>query len=210
MLICDTIPGFSFTALWKDMEMEGSKRTSILMNVRFFAVFCGGVVFGFVLNDLFFVGKTVREFKNERKVLMTRLLCETDHQVLLEACRELSRRVDAGDLKSGRYDINNRYEHASQFPKVILDLQPRYVYIDENDSGRVIIPIFRGFDHFGVTAYTEDYMESGSKYKYVDKELFYGDRELIPGLWYYDDGYIDDPEYDKKIDKLIEKHKKSK
>jgi hypothetical protein len=185
------------------MEMKGSKRTSILKNVRFFAVFFGGVVFGFVLNDLFYVGKTVKELKKERKVLMTRLLCKTDHQVLLEACRELSRRVDAGDLKSGRYDIHNRYEDASRFPKVILDLQPIYVYIDENDSGRVIIPIFRGFDHFGVTAYTEEYMESGPKHKY-------GDRELIPGLWYYDDGYIDDPEYDKEIDKLIEKHKKSK
>jgi len=191
--------------------MEGSKRTSILKNVRFFAVIVGAVIIGFVLNDLFYVGKTVRGYKNQRKVLQTRLLCETDHQVLLEACRDLSRRVDAGDLKSGRYNIRNHlYEQVPRFPKVILDLQPIYVYIDENDSGRVIIPIFRGFDHFGVTAYTEDYMESGPKYKYVDKDLFYGDRELIPGLWYYDDGYIDDPEYDKKIDELIEKHKKGK
>ena len=178
------------------------------MKVRFFAVFCGGVIFGFGLSYLFFVGKAVREGQKERKILMTRLLCETDHQVLLEACRELSRRVDAGDLKSGRYYIRNHLQlQASRFPKVILDLQPRYVHIDENNSGRVIIPIFGGFDHFGVTAYTEDYMESGPKYKYGDKELIYGDRELIPGLWYYDDGYLDDPEYDKKIDKLIKKHK---
>jgi hypothetical protein len=184
------------------MKMKGSKRTSILKNVRFFAVFFGGVIFGFVLSYLFFVGKTVRGFQNERKVLMTRLLCETDHQVLLDSCRELSRRVDAGDLKSGRYDIRDHlYEQVSRFPQVILDLQPRYVHIDENNSGRVIIPIFGGFDHFGVTAYTEDYMESGPKQKY-------GDRELIPGLWYYDDGYLDDPEYEKKIDKLIKEHKK--
>lgn len=186
------------------MEMKGRKRTSILMKVRFFAVFCGGVIFGFGMSYLFFVGKAVREFKNERKVLMIRLLCETDHQALLEACRELSRRVEAGDLKSGRYYIRNHPQlHASRFPKVILDLQPRYVHIDENNSGRVGIPIFGGFDHFGVTAYTEDYLESGPKHEY-------GDRELIPGLWYYDDGYIDDQEYDKKIDKLIEKHKKDK
>jgi len=174
------------------------------MKVRFFAVIVGAVIFGFGLNYFFFVGKAVREFKKERKVLMTRLLCETDHQVLLEACRELSRRVEAGDLKSGRYNIRNHlYEQASRFPQVILNLQPRYVYIDENNNGKVWIPIFGGFDHFGVTAYTDDYLESGPKHKY-------GDRELIPGLWYYDDGYIDDPEYDKKIDKLIEKHKKSR
>ena len=171
------------------------------MNVRFFAVFFCGVIFGFGLCYLFFVGKAVREVEKERKVLQTRLLCETDYQVLLEACRELSRRVDAGDLKSGRYNIRRHLSlQASQFPKVILDLSPKYVYIDENDSGRVMIPIFGGFDHFGVTAYTEDYMESRPKYEY-------GDKELIPGLWYYDDRYLDDPECDKKIDELIEKHK---
>lgn len=183
--------------------MEGSKRTSILMKVRFFAVFCGGVIFGFGLSYLFFVGKAVRGVAKERKVLMTRLLCETDHQVLLEACRELSRRVEDGDLKSGRYYIRNHPQlQASRFPKVILDLQPRYLHIDENDSGRVIIPIFGGFDHFGVTAYTEEYLESGPKQKY-------GDRELIPGLWYYDDGYHEDPEFGKKIDELIEKPKEN-
>ena len=139
------------------------------MNVRFFAVFFGGVNFGFGLSYIFFVGKAVRGVEKERKVLMTRLLCETDHQ-------------------------------ASRFPKVILDLQPRYVHINENNSGRVGIPIFEGFDHFGVNAYTEDYMESGPKHEY-------GDRELIPGLWYYDDGYIDDPEYDKKIEALMRKAK---
>ena len=171
-------------------------------NVRFFAVLFGGVILGFGLSYLFFVGKAVREVAKEREVLQTHLLCKTDHQVLLEACRELSRRVGAGDLKSGRYDIRRYlYLQSSRFPQVILDLRPKYVYIDENDSRRVSIPIFGGFDHFGVTAYTEDYMESGPKHKY-------GDRELIPGLWYYDDGYLDDPEYDKKIDKLIEKHKK--
>ena len=183
------------------MEMKVSKRKSIFVKVRFFAVFFGGVIFGFGLSYLFFVGKAVRGLAKERKVLMTRLLCETDHQVLLEACRDLSRRVEAGDLKSGRYYIRNHpYEQASRFPKVILDLQPRYVHIDENNSGRVDIPIFGGFDHFGVTAYTEEYLESGPKYEY-------GDRELIPGLWYYDDGYIDDPEYDKKIEALMRKAK---
>lgn len=173
------------------------------MKVWFFAVFVVvAVIIGFGLSYLFSVVKAVRAVAKEREVLMTRLLCETDYQVLLEACRELSRRVEAGDLKSGRYNIRNHlYEQASRFPKVILDLEPKYVYIDENNNGIVRIPIFRGFDHFGVTAYTEDYMKSHPKQKY-------GDRELIPGLWYYDDGYLDDPEYDKKIDKLIKEHKK--
>ena len=35
--------------------------------------------------------------------IRVRLLCETDHQALLEACRELSSRFARGELKPGKY-----------------------------------------------------------------------------------------------------------
>jgi len=132
--------------------------------------------------------------------MQTRLLYETDHQALLEACRELSRRVARGDLKPGTYSIRNDPDpEASRFPQPILDLAPNYVYIDEGYSGRVMLEMLGGLGHLGVQAYPEDYkLPSYSKY---------GDKKLIDGLWYYDDGYRKDPEYEKKIEALLQKRK---
>jgi len=129
------------------------------------------------------------------------LLCETDHRVLLEACNELSRRAARGELKPGKYNVcHDRHPKVSQFPKAILVLAPSYVYIDENDSGRVMVEMLGGLGHFGVLAYTEDYKKPYPTYHY-------GDKELIPGLWYYDDGYDGNPEYDKRIEALMQKRK---
>lgn len=133
--------------------------------------------------------------------MQVRLLCETDHEVLLEACRELSERAARGDIKPGRYRIFiDPDPEASCFPKPILDLAPSYVYIDENDSGRVMVEMLGGLGHFGVLAYTEDYEKPSDSFSY-------GDRKVIDGLWYYDDGYLDNPEYDKKIEALLQKGK---
>lgn len=183
------------------MEMKRSKNASILRIIKIAATFFAGFITACLLGVLFLYVNFYREAYNERKIMKMRLF-ETDFEVLLEACRELSNCVIAGDLESGQYYIRTHPERqAEHFPKVILDLSPVHVYIDENDSGRVMLPMAAGLDHFGVTAYTEDYMKSNPKQKY-------GDRELIPGLWYYDDGYLDDPEYEKKIYKLIKEHKK--
>jgi hypothetical protein len=133
-----------------------------------------------------------------------RLLCDTDHQVLLEACNELSRQVAQGKLKPGKYDILFSSDpEVSKFPREILELRPRYIYIDENDYGRITIEMTGGLDiHFGVYAYTEDFKTPYKSFKY-------GDKELIPRLWYYDDGYENNPEYDKTIEALIQKRKLS-
>ena len=131
-----------------------------------------------------------------------RLLYKTDHQALLEACRELSKQVTIGDLKTGTYWLHGSRRHpaVSRFPQAILDLAPNYVYIDENNSGRVMLEMHGGFVHFGVQAYTEDY-----KKPHVGFE--YGDKKLIPGLWYHDDGYLENPEYEKMIEALRPKGK---
>jgi len=128
-----------------------------------------------------------------------RLLCETDHQALLEACRELSRRVTKGDLKPRQYNVRlNPHPEASRFPQAILDLEPTYVIIEPD--GRVMIELHGGFLHYGVIAYPENYEEPILNFKY-------GDKKLIDGLWYYDEDYERDPKQQKKIDALLQKRK---
>jgi len=116
------------------------------------------------------------------------LLCETDWQALLKACRELSRRVAAGDLEVKTYVL--RYERsrvvwrrrpapeAASFPKAVLDLDPVLVEIDRN--GRVWVALTVSIVRQGVFAYPENYRASRDSL---------GKVELIPGLWFWDDAY---------------------
>jgi hypothetical protein len=138
------------------------------------------------------------KYSQKRRV---RLLYKTDHQALLGACRELSRRVSVGDLKPGKYLLSgsSHRKEVSQFPQPILDLGPINVFIDYD--GRVMLEMAGGLDHFGVSAYPKDY----KKPPHAEK---LGDKKLIDGLWYYDDGYRVRPEdYDKRIEALRPKAK---
>ncbi len=54
---------------------------------------------------------------------------------------------------------------------------------------------------FGVIAYPQDFKPPYAGFKYG------GNRMLIEGLWYFDNEYATDPEYDKVIVKLIERGK---
>ncbi len=165
-----------------------------------------GIAFavGYPLYGLYVIYTLSIEVKKDIQQRQVRLLCETDHEVLLEACRELSGRAARGDLKQGgRYNVRrDRHPKASRFPQPILDLNPSYVYIDENDSGRVMVEMHGGLQHFGVQAYTEDYKKPSW--------AVYGDKELIDGLWYYDDGYRGHPEFEKRIEALMQKGKMKK
>ncbi len=146
---------------------------------------------------LFIFSFAIHYFLDGMKV---RLLCKTNHHALLEACNGLSKQAASGNLKPGKYEVFiNPDPEVSKFPREIMELGPRYVYIDENGSGRVMIEMTGALElHFGVLAYTEDF-------KKPFKSFEYGDRELIPRLWYYDDGYNNNPEYDKQIKTLIQK-----
>jgi hypothetical protein len=156
--------------------------------------------FGTAIKNMIIESKKTRQ----RNV---RLLCKTDHQALLEACREVSKMFARGDLKKSQYWIRkNRGAEIShfptasservRFPQVILDLEPTMIDIGE----RVMLELGTSFHHFGVYAYPDD-----EDYKPGDK---YGDKELIRGLWYYNDGYHETPDYGRRIDALIEKYKK--
>jgi hypothetical protein len=130
--------------------------------------------------------------------LRIRLLCRTNHEALLEACQELAKRVKDGKLEVGKYRFRPWPSRAvARFLQPIRVLRPTYVYID--GDGRVIGEMFGGFSHFGVHAYPEDYPEPFPGFEY-------GDRKLIPNLWYYDDDCGEDPNFDETIDALIKKY----
>lgn len=134
--------------------------------------------------------------------LRTRILSRADHQALLSACQNLAEQVRTGKLKAGSYQIRPFADpEVSGFPRAIRDLRPAQVLVDRD--GRVMVEMFGGLAHFGVYAYPEGYREPFSGFKY-------GDRELIPNLWYYDDEYYKDPEFDKTVDAIVKKRKGEK
>ncbi|MHC4302004.1 MAG: hypothetical protein ACYS7Y_32475 [Planctomycetota bacterium] len=133
----------------------------------------------------------------QRRVL---LLCETDHEALLKAGREILDQIpeDYLDTDGKRVAGVLHLPKGVRIPEIIQDIRPRGFFVDYD--GYLIMEMHGGMDHFGVRIYPEDYKEPDRYFKYID-------RELLPGLWYYDDGYIHNPEYDKRIDTLIEKNK---
>ena len=130
------------------------------------------------------------------------LLCDTDHQVLLKAGREILSKIPKDRFHphadGGRYVGSFNVPEGIRIPQAIKDLKGGFVV---NYDGYLSIEMHGGMDHFGVKIYPEDF-------KKPDDYFEYRDRELLPGLWYYDDGYLNNPEYDKRIDELIVKHKK--
>jgi hypothetical protein len=185
----------------QDQKMKVSKKIVLLVMIAVAAAFALSFALPISLSpwNRLFIYVAIRQ-ANQMQV---RLLCETDHQALLAACNELSRQAARGDLKPGRYNVRrDRHPEARRFPQPILDLAPSCVYIDENDSGRVMLEMMGGLGHFGVEAYTEDYQ----KPSFTE----FGDKELIPRLWYYDDGYEENPGWGKRIDALLHKRKSTK
>lgn len=178
------------------MKMTVSKTLVRKIVIALVVALAAGLVLG-SLKSCRYIITDVKKGK-QRQV---RLLCETDHKALLEACRELSRRVITGDMKPRQYNVRlDPHPEASRFPQPILDLEPTYVIIESN--GCIIVELYGLFNHFGLYAYPEDFKEPFSNFEY-------GNKKLIDGLWYYDDGYREAQNYDKKIEALIQKGKEA-
>jgi hypothetical protein len=169
----------------------GKARTTVRV-VRLILVLC---IVGLVSRSC--VGVLGYVVKADRS--RTRLVCETDYQVLLDACRDLLRQQKEDRV----YVLDDPSASAAvqQFPKPLLDLAPRAIVVQPDE--RVIIQMVGGGlrSSLGIYAYVEGFEKANPHYPF-------GDRRLIEGLWYFDDQYNDDPSYDKVIDKIIEEGKR--
>lgn len=140
------------------------------------------------------------EVKKEQQRKVS-LLSETDHQALLEACRKLSREIDQGNLVAPvHYKVRRKPDpEVKRFPQAILDLEPMFVEI--STDGRIEVGMMGGIHNYGVMAYPENYEKPHDNFEF-------GDKKIIDGLWYYEDGY--NPKYDKWIESLLQKGKSKK
>jgi len=130
-----------------------------------------------------------------------RLLCSTDHQALLNECRRLSKQIASENANPGLEVCMTPVPASklSEFP-IIKKLGGRVAVY--NDGGATIG--WGGtFRHFSIEAYPEDSTR-------VSSSSVRQRSELVPGLWYYDDRYSRDENYDKVVERLLRKNKARK
>ena len=158
-----------------------------------------------------YMKKVVNDIHHQAHLRRVLLLCETDDKMLLKAGREIISQIPNASLNPKSNGINHLgnlkfvLPEDIRIPQIIRDLKP-YVCLISYD-GYLTLEMHGGWDHikremshFGVNIYPENYKEP-------ERNFQYGDRELLPGLWYYDEGYHYGPEeYDKRIDELIREH----
>ncbi|UCF16504.1 MAG: hypothetical protein JSW59_03410 [Phycisphaerales bacterium] len=116
-----------------------------------------------------------------------RLLCQTDHKALREAGREILRKGPEprkyrpiGPIHIDGFPV----PRGVPIPRVIRKLRPHAVLI--NFNGYVVLHMQEGLANFGVKIYPEGFSRPSRHFRY-------GNRELLPGLWYYDHRYRSDP-----------------
>ncbi|MFH1717862.1 MAG: hypothetical protein ABIF19_10960 [Planctomycetota bacterium] len=177
--------------------MKPDKKIILIIVAGLTIIFAASLIFLY-LTDF---GAGVRYFLREgekTRERYERLMCDTDYQALLEGCRELSQMRARGKLLKDEYMVrDNPVAETLHLPQAILDVQPTNVYI--GSDGRVAVELGGGLHHFGVYGYPDDYKEPVSDFKY-------GNRKLIDGLWYYEDGY-EEVAHQKRIEALKQRHK---
>lgn len=127
-----------------------------------------------------------------------RLLSQTDHRALLDAGREILSLAARGSVQPGILagDGDTHLPDGSPIPQCILHLAPRRIRVSHD--GYLMLEMHGGMDHFGVLIYPADFKEPFTGFKL-------GDRKLLDGLWYYDEEYQLNSNYDKIIDRLLTK-----
>jgi hypothetical protein len=155
---------------------------------------------------------SVSKWRNNR----TYLLYKTDHNVLLEACRELSHQVSIGTLEPKLYQIDRGFgeplEETKQFPRIITGLNPMFIYIYPNGIIDIVISIdIRNdvsYGKYGVIEFPENFERNkGNEGKYKKYSDPSWGIELIKGLKYYDEDFEKHPEHKKEVEELLKKNK---
>ncbi len=82
-----------------------------------------------------------------------RIFCKTDHEALLKACREFSKRAGVGKHESRVYEMG--IFSGLSLPRPIRALRPREVMVC--NDGTVHISMYSGWHPFGVWACPEGY-----------------------------------------------------
>ncbi len=135
----------------------------------------------------------------QRRIL---LLYHTDHEALLKAGRQVLSQGPKDPMKYRYYGPQHiegfPVPRGVRIPKVIRKLRPHASLINRN--GYVVLQMQGDATDFGVRIYPEGF--KGHRYYFTC-----GNRELLPGLEYYDYKYNRIPEYDKRIDEIIQKGK---
>jgi hypothetical protein len=156
-------------------------------------VACRGL--GWQLIGLYFMERGAREARQQR----VRLLARTDHQAVLDAGREILRQLPQGYLGSddGFHRVGDRpIPEGVGIPQAIRDLGPRGIRVSYD--GYLALDMHGGMDHFGFLIYPEGFEKS-------HPESVRGPRKIIEGLYYYDEMYEYDPNYDNVIDAILQK-----
>lgn len=163
-----------------------TKRTLIFVVLLLLILVLCYCVHVYIINSQF---STMAKQGKERRIM---LLYKTDHITLLNVCRKLIKEKREGGWSEERYDIRFKpHPEVSKLPQLILRLKPTWVFINNE---RVMIEMFGGLDHFGFHAFSEGFLEEDQKE--------YGDKKLLDGLWYYDDGYRKVANYDQYIESI--------
>ncbi len=174
------------------MKTRGANDSTIALVIVTIAL----IVSCFLLRGRFSVSDTPERREQQRRVL---LLYQTDHEALLKAGREVLRQGPKDPMKFEYYGIiylgGFPVPKGVRIPKIIRDLRTYDTRI--NFSGYLFLEMEGGVTGFGLRIYPERFTAPRRYFEY-------GNRELLPGLWYYDDRYNHIPGYDKTIDRVIQ------
>jgi hypothetical protein len=102
-----------------------------------------------------------RSLNDETERRQRLILYRTDHRAILDAGRQML--ADTNTFPT--------YPANTNLPKILRDLEPGYVWIAD-DRSSAGVEMGGGFFHFGYTIYPDDTGGGGEK-------------QLLPGLWYY-------------------------
>jgi len=175
------------------MKMKGCKKVTLLIIIILTILIVCLALFSLWSLVLIHYSTTSGIKQIEEKTV--RLMYETDHKALLLAGRKVLEESRIGKWEQQKQYIISTDDdpNITNLPKIILDLNPSYIVIYDEDS--MSIEMMGGMHHFGVRIYREHFEKPSGFFEF-------GDKQLLDGLWYYDEGYQEDPNYDEFIESL--------